>query len=336
MRAYFSTVRRTSELSKAGEFVLVDWDRKQKLAEVVVTPSDPSFEDPNPRGGTRGGRGIWQDGGNIYAASDDRVNIFDLDLAGNRAVSNNLFAGLHEVYLSSPGRLWVTATSLDAALEVDLSTGECVDAYWPREDPRFQAALDVSPLAVDKTADNRLSPPLANDPSHLHLNAVGMWRGELLALFNHIGAIANLERGEVVMRDPLLHRAHNLVVRGDEAFVCSSDRRRVCQVDLAAARVVRVVNLAALDGIDVVKMAKSTFKPSVIRRAASRVGIARPQVVARPLFARGLQVVGDHVFVGIAPASILRIDWGRGALVDHYQHSEQVTSAVHGLWVDPG
>ena len=58
-----------------------------------------------------------------------------------------------------------------------------------------------------------------------------------------------------------------------------------------------------------------------------------PPVVAAPLFARGLQVVGDQVFVGVSPASILCIDWPRGRLLDTFQYTELVTTAVHGLVV---
>ena len=60
--------------------------------------------------------------------------------------------------------------------------------------------------------------------------------------------------------------------------------------------------------------------------------VAQPDTAA---LARGLAVVGDHVFVGVSPASILCIDWPRGLLVDVFQYSDQVTAAVHGLVVVP-
>jgi hypothetical protein len=57
--------------------------------------------------------------------------------------------------------------------------------------------------------------------------------------------------------------------------------------------------------------------------------------VARPIFVRGLDRVGDRLFVGISPASILCIDIGSGGLLDSYQYDGDVRVCVHGLKVAP-
>ena len=48
---------------------------------------------------------------------------------------------------------------------------------------------------------------------------------------------------------------------------------------------------------------------------------------------RGLDRLGDLLFVGISPASILCINRQSGALVDSYCYSDDVATCIHGLRV---
>ena len=96
-------------------------------------------------------------------------------------------AGLHEIHASTNGSLWVSSTAIDAALEIDLQTGELKNQFWPREMPNIQQALNVEPLEIDKQIDNRdlfVSREHAEHPSHMHLNAIACWRDDVYALFN--------------------------------------------------------------------------------------------------------------------------------------------------------
>jgi hypothetical protein len=341
---YFSTVVRAGDLARAGQVVALDWSGKEVLATALAAPMDASLRDGNPRGGRRGGRGIFVTDDHVYAGTDNTIECFDRALRRQRVLSNGLLVGLHEVHAHSPGHLWVASTSIDAAVEVDLDTGACTDSFWPREDPRLQQELGLHPLAIDKGADNRVAFRTASflrDPSHLHLNALTTWNDELHALFSGNdaifggdGVIVNLKRGQVVVRHPLLVRGHNLVVVDDDVYVCSTRARQVCQFNLVSGQLVRAVDLTTLEGIGDLKMAKRSVRPGLADRVLVRMG-RKPPVVATPLFARGLAVVGDHVFVGVSPASILCIDWPRGLLIDVFQYSDQVTAAVHGLVVVP-
>ena len=79
-------------------------------------------------------------------------------------------------------------------------------------------ALNLTPLEIDKMADNRgryLSRKYVRHPSHLHLNAVATWGGELYGLFNRFGVIANLTRDRIAVEDPLMIGAHNLLILED-------------------------------------------------------------------------------------------------------------------------
>jgi hypothetical protein len=335
---YFTTVVRAGELARAGELVVLDWSTKRVLATAPLAPRDAPDLDNNPRGGRRGGRGIWVTPDLIYAATNDAIECFDHALTPRGALSNGLLAGLHEVHMRTPGRLWVAATTIDAAVEVDLETGDSTGVYWPRGDVRFQRQLNLVPSDFDQTSDLRLVAQLtdfARSPGHLHLNAVATWRDDLHALFSKQGVIANLEKGEVVMRHPLLVRAHNLVVVGDDVFVCSTKARHICQFNLVSGQLVRSLDLRKLNGIpELTGLSESALMTLGTEPPVATTSGAEPPVVALGLFARGLQVVDDLVFAGVSPGSVLCIDWARGWLVDSFQYSDQRKTAIHGLLVE--
>jgi hypothetical protein len=215
-----------------------------------VVPTDLKTIDPNPRGGGRGGRGMWVNGDRVYGASRDRIHIFDRDLNELNSVSNGVLVGSHEVFMERPGFLCVAATNVDAALEISLEDGEFARTYWPREDQRLQDSLDLTPMDVDKTIDNRALMVAARthfqDPSHLHLNAIAWWKGEIHALFNEKGVMVNLDQSRVVIEHKMLHLVHNLVVIDDQLFMDSTQFRTVCQFDLPSGRLVRSLALQDL------------------------------------------------------------------------------------------
>ncbi len=332
---YFSTVIRGGEVADSGDFVALDWSTKRVIASVPAVPDATEVDDPNPRGGRRGGRGMWVTPEHVLAATDDRIAVFDRSLEFERSLSNGLMVGLHELYQDDPGRVWAAATTIDAAVEVDLADGSVTGARWPREDARLRDELGLVPLDLDKSADNRLaflSHHVFEDAGHAHLNAVARWRGDLIGLFCRMGVVVNLDRGGVVFHHPLLVRSHNLVVVDDTVFVSGTRNRQVCQFDLASGRLIRTVHLAELAWVRANIDVSDLEEPSRARQLRSRLA-HRPAALARSLFVRGLQVVGNRVFVGVSPAAILCIDWNTGELADVYQHAEQVTCAVHGLQV---
>jgi hypothetical protein len=53
----------------------------------------------------------------------------------------------------------------------------------------------------------------------------------------------------------------------------------------------------------------------------------------RPLFARGLDIAGDSMFVGLSPASIIELDITSGRFVAGFRYGNEVGMCVHGLKV---
>ncbi len=336
-------------MDRAGEVVLFDWDKKQPLRSAPVTPSDPSIRDENRRGNSRGGRGIWITPTTIYVASYDQVQLYDHELRFQRSLSNGLVVGLHEVLMTQNDTLWVTATAIDALLEVEVSTGRICRSYWPRDLPSVQQEFGLTATEIDKSADQRaafLSSAHLSRPSHLHLNASAMYEGEMLALLNRFGAIVNLDRGTVVIKDDALKGAHNLLIKGNLAVTNATRDASVRMYDLSSGRLFRAFDLLKYDWVrHQLFRAFYLHKYDKVRHRAGRSLVAfgaralwrlmRIPPYADPLFLRGLDLVDSQLFVGLSPASILRIDFETGTLVDAYQYSRDVRVSVHGIRAHP-
>jgi hypothetical protein len=334
MQVFFSTVVREAPAKQGGEFVRLDWESKTILGRVSIFAAHPEVDDPNPRGNTRGGRGIVVLDDKVVVASYHTLKLYDRELHHQRDVSHPLMVNLHETHSCHDGEIWVSCTATDAALEVDLETGQVIRQFWPREMRGFQRALDLTPLEIDKQADNRdqfLSRKYLNHPSHLHLNAVASWQGEMFSLFNSFGIIANMDRQEVVIEDPTLRGGHNLIIRDDGmAFVNDSLGRAVRVYDLRAKQLNQIIDLTRFRWVrDLARWRDIIY---LVQKGLHKVGIW-PLEPSRPLFVRGLDLVEDQLFVGLSPASILCIDWRRGELVDVYSYSQNVRDCIHGLKV---
>lgn len=341
MIVWFSTVIRSAPPMSGGELVKLDWESKQVLGSVTIAPTEPTLDDPNPRGNTRGGRGIQLlPNGEVLVGSYHSLIFFDRDLNRKRSISHPLMVSLHEHDLDSDGRLWTSSTAVDAALQVDLDRGEVVQQVHPREQPGIQAALSVTPLSLDKDADNRsrfLGAEHYQHPHHLHLNAVALHKGgphdgEVLALFSKQGVIANLDQDKIIVRDKGLRGSHNLVVTEDgQAWVSHTVHRGVISYDLATGERSRRIRFGDAPAVrSLVRMHDLRYRIQK-KLCAWRL---RPQTPPRPVFVRGLYHDAGNLFVGISPATILKIDLASGQVVDHFTYSRDVNACIHGLCVD--
>ena len=323
---------RAAPVSEGGSLYKLDWERKKIIREVPVVPVEPRLDhDPNARGNVRGVRGIGVRGDEVYVADYHTVNVFDRDLNLKRKMTHGLMIGLHETQVAGSS-IWVSSTSVDAALKYSLEDGRLLDGYWPREMPVFQQALNIEALPIDKSIDNRQN-FLDNDSfrgeSHLHLNAVCEFRGEVYALFHSRNMVVNLSRGSIVIEDKNRKHAHNLTIEEPGAVYINDTRRTVVrQYDLQTGREVRAINIRKMPFI-------KTLLLRTVLRAFREMGLAffgrQRKATARPLYLRGLAITGDSIFAGFSPATIVRIDKASGRLVDYYVHSTDMRDCIHGL-----
>lgn len=332
MNIYFGTVVRAAPVKEGGSLFKLDWDTKTILAEVPNVPIAPTlYHDPNARGNVRGCRGIRIANDEVIAADYHTLNIFDRDLNKKRSMTHGLMVGLHETYISDQS-IWVTSTALDAALKFRLKDGVLEESYWPREMPEFQQALELEPLAIDKSIDNRtnfLEQSTYRNSSHLHLNAVCEFRGDIYALLHSKCAVVNLTKHTIVIQEENLKHAHNLIIE-EPGIVYINDTYRtvVRQYDLVSGQQTRAIDIKKMRGI----------KPLLLRSASlaiKEMGVSffgsKRKATARPLYLRGLAINEDYIFAGFSPATIVRIDKTTGKLVDYFFHSNDMRVCIHGL-----
>ena len=333
MKVFFGTVVRMASVDEGGELVRLDWGSKRVEGRVPIVPSGVEH-DPNPRGNTRGCRGIEIVNGRLVAASYHSLETFDPDLKHHGSRSHGLMVGLHETRLANGRNLWVTSTAIDAALKFDPLTGELLESYWPREMPNLAKELDLIPADIDKTADNRLShlrQKHGRGPSHVHLNAVAEWKGRLIALFHSPGVIADLSEDRILVRDPALHKAHNLLVDPDGTAVVNDSLHATVRVfDLDAGRQIDAVDLKTFDWV---RRLRRSGILDFARRVLRNPMLLRQRLAARPLFLRGMDRVGDRLFLGLSPAAVVCLDLRTRDLVDAFRYSRDLRVCVHGLKV---
>jgi hypothetical protein len=319
MIIYFDTVKRKRPVKEGGELVKLDWSTKQVLKAIPLFPFDPDIEDdPNPRGNSRGGKGILFSGDELFVGTYHSILVFDLDMNLKRKISNNLFVNIHEMCMDGEN-IWVSATAIDCAL-LTTPNGKTVKSWWPREEELLQQKYGLQPMEIDKTIDNRLlhiHAELSSKPYHTHLNSVVKFGEKVYVLLNKLGIVVQVEpEVKVVLEDPAIRGAHSpkISAGADQLILCSSLRKCIVVYSLEKNKPIKQVNV--LDFPEIKELAN-----------------AHPdQPFNQSIFVRGLEIINDQrILVGISPAAILEIDIQQDRLLDFFQYSTEVGDAVHGL-----
>src|SRR5579859_2094332 len=155
-----------------------------------VTPSPESTfrqADPNPRGGTRGTRGISAYGDRLVVANAERLFVFDTAWNLVAELSNELMADVHDVLAEERGN-WATATGIDQLLLVGWD-GTLEHAWTFRKDRKL-----LKDLGFDRRSLPRAEPALdLRDPrlrgsgyDRLHLNSLGRSSTGILLSFGRV------------------------------------------------------------------------------------------------------------------------------------------------------
>jgi len=328
---FVGTVIRGAPVREGGELFRIDWRNKLIERRRAVYPDNPNVDmDTNPRGNTRGCRGIAVTGNKVIFANYHTIEIADWDLVTHRRYSDGVFVGLHEVFLEDSDNLWVSATAVDGAHCLRLSTGEISHRFWPRMHAAIQTALGIDPPEIDHQIDQRLS-FLARDhtkhKSHLHLNAISRMGGRIVGLFNRFGTICDLESGDILARHDRMIKAHNIVPLSSSRCLVNDTRNgAVLTVNIEHGTLEGVIELR--DYAFVRDLEKAAFAQA---RSMGLTGNDHAASITRPLFVRGLAVCGPSMFVGLSPATVLEMNIDSGELVDAMTLSSDPRECVHGL-----
>lgn len=320
MIVYFDTVKRKRPVREGGELVQLDWATKKVLKNLPIFPTNPDItHDPNPRGNSRGGKGIIISRDEVFVGSYHTILVFDHDLNLKRKITNDLFVNLHEICFDKGGNIWVSSTTIDCAVKVN-PEGHTLKSWWPREEKILQEAFGLRPMQIDKTVDNRLNylhDELEKKEHHTHLNSVTKF-GEFTYVFlNRQGAVVQVEpEVKIILADPLIKAGHSPVVceDGKRLILCGSLKKYILIYDLEKGNLIKKISL--LDFKEVAELYQQF----------------PDQPFNKSIFVRGLELIDeDRILVGVSPAAILEIDIKREKLLDFYQYSFDVGDAIHGL-----
>jgi hypothetical protein len=105
--AVTSAVRYVGNSEFSGFLRIVDLERSEVLAVTPVPESSRRADDPNPRGGLRGAKGIGVAGGRFVLANADTLFVFDESWSQISEITHPWLGAIHDVLVEADG-IWVT------------------------------------------------------------------------------------------------------------------------------------------------------------------------------------------------------------------------------------
>jgi hypothetical protein len=310
---YVSTiVRGSSDAEMSGFFYKVDWRSREVLEKIPVPRRAAGVF--GSRGGSRGGRGMAVFGDTVYAATFDKILLFDRQLMPRRAISHPLVVGHHELQVEDTG-IWCCSTLIDAVIKLT-HDGRLLDACFLCEEEAM-ASAGLKRVMRDRTVDY-MGRANADSESNLfeeqmHINTVVSHpdAGTVVVWGTNTGHLVRIRpRVEVLAHLPHLRFAHNVQPVGEELFV-NHTRAGAFQIYSLDNRTAPRVHVD-LDARDT---------PS--------------EQFATSGWIRGMcWVAPDLLVVGTSPAGLISIDLNTMAVADRLQLEPDVHHAVHGLTAD--
>lgn len=286
-----------------------------------VTPSPESTfrqQDPNPRGGTRGTRGVSAHDDRLVVANAERVFVFDASWRLVAEFSDRLMADVHGVLAEERG-IWITATGTDTLLLV--SWEGRLERVWKLGADR---AL-MRELGFRRSSLGRINPaldlrdPRLRGPNHdyLHLNGLGRSGDSLLLCLGRVqptkpepgpmeSALVRLtENGDGPPRLSLLHRRPGI---------------RVPSHDVAEDGGLLLFNDSTDESFVAVDVASGEMRCAI-------------RVPGSPPYVRGLARIGPDLWLAgsQAPLAVHAIDLRRAQVVASYPLAGIQDEVVFGI-----
>ena len=184
--AVTSAVRHAGAADFSGYVRVVDLATGEVALKAPIPESGWRADDPNPRGGVRGAKGVSAHGDRLVVANSERLFVFDSAWSLVCEITHPLMGAVHDVLAVEDG-VWVTCSACDLLLKVDWH-GEPVETWSWRSEPSLVSALGFDSLPpLDPDLDHR-DPRTAQQGVHnvVHLNAVTRFPDGLLVLFGRV------------------------------------------------------------------------------------------------------------------------------------------------------
>ena len=113
-RVAVSSIGRGAELDRASGYLrIVDLDRACVTFKAPVPESRWRAEDPNPRGGTRGARGVAVHADRFVLGTHEDITVLDIDWRLVHRFTHPILSSVHDVLADERG-IWVTCTRGDS------------------------------------------------------------------------------------------------------------------------------------------------------------------------------------------------------------------------------
>jgi hypothetical protein len=165
----------------------VDLEARRALAKIEAPENTRRADDPNPRGGLRGLRGVtvWKD--RAVVANTERLLVYDTRWRPLADLGHPLVGGIHDVLATEQG-LWVASTSADLVVLLGWD-GQLLDVWEWRLDRELVRALGFRSVPpVDRGRDYRDPESMRRGvPNLVHLNGLGRGpEGEILVSLGRV------------------------------------------------------------------------------------------------------------------------------------------------------
>jgi hypothetical protein len=348
--AVTSAVRHAGSADFSGYFRVVDLEAGRTLLKTSIPESAWRADDPNPRGGVRGAKGVSAHGDRLVVANSERLFVFDPAWSLVEEITHPLMGAVHDVLAVDDG-FWVTCTACDLLLKVDRQ-GEPVESWCWRADPELVSALGFESLPpFDPDADHR-DPRVAQHGVHnaVHLNGIARTDGGLLLLFGRILAPALVKQrlrkaglartlSRVGISRPLPTKPTpvpaSTIPDSSFAIVERPDDGRPRVLLHGAGITVPNHNVAGLDGA-IVYLDSNGGRLVVWDPAAKAERVSVP-IPGSPSFARGLVRIGERAYLvgSQAPLALHAVDLDAGEVVATVALDGEPNESVYGLEVVP-
>jgi hypothetical protein len=150
-----SSIGRGAGLDHASGYLrIVDLERGVVSFKTPVPESRWRAQDPNPRGGTRGGRGVAVHADRFVFGTHEDITVLDTGWRLVRRFTHPILSSVHDVLADERG-IWVSCTRGDSVALFDWE-GELADWWSLGTDPKLARALNLHLVRpFDATADYR-------------------------------------------------------------------------------------------------------------------------------------------------------------------------------------
>jgi hypothetical protein len=345
-----SAVRHAGSADFSGYVRVVDLASGEVTLKAPIPESGWRADDPNPRGGVRGAKGVSALGDRLVVANSERLFVFDQAWSLVGEITDPLMGAVHDVLAVEDG-VWVTCSACDLLLKVDWH-GEPIETWSWRSEPSLVSALGFDSLpSLDPDLDHR-DPRAAQQGVHnvVHLNAVTRSPDGLLVLF---GRVLAPELVKQRLRKAGLARAlarvgisRPLPTKPTQVPASTVPGSSFAVVELRDAGPPQLVlhqsgtsvpnhNVEAV-GDSIVYLDSNAGRLVVWDResASERAAVAIP---GSPSFARGLVRLDESTYLvgSQAPLALHAVDLSAGAVTETVELAGEPNESVYGLEIVP-